>query len=70
MTVTGTLARDGALFVLRDRATGRSYELVGENFPERVLGLTLRVVGAEEPTFGGVLAEQRVVLQVQRWQVV
>lgn len=70
MTVTGSLARDGAAYTLRDRATGHTYELVGEALPDRVVGLTLRVVGAEEPSFGGALGDDRRVLQVQRWQVV
>jgi len=70
MTVTGTLTRKNGSWTLRDVATGRTWQLSGEDFPPRTEGLTVRAVGVTEDSFGlGVLHDEPV-LRVQQWKVI
>lgn len=70
MNVTGKLGKVGTTWSVRELATGKDFELSGVNFPERVEGLTIRVVGNVEDSFGGGILDVRVSLRVQRWDVV
>lgn len=67
MTVTGTLTSRNGVQYVRDSTTGRTFQLSGTPLPARAEGLTVRVVGVVEDSFGlGVLHDEPV-LQVQRW---
>jgi hypothetical protein len=66
MTVTGRLQRAASGWTVTD-ASGKVFQLSGVEFPQRTEGLTVRVVGEAEDSFGlGVLHEETV-LRVQRW---
>jgi len=68
--ITGTLTKEGADWTLEDKDTGKKYTLTGQDFPARVEGQTVRVVGPEEDSFGGGLFGDSVPIVVQRWNVV
>ena len=70
MNVTGKLTKSSGQWAIKDGVTGKKYELSGVDFPERVEGLTVRVVGAEMDSFGGGILDDVIPLQVQRWDVV
>ena len=70
MNVTGTLRKSNGQWSVKDGSSGKKYELNGGDFPERVDGLTARIVGAVEDSFGGGIIDDVVTLRVQRWDVV
>ena len=70
MTVTGKLTRGAnGGWTVRDSASGRLFQLSGEDLPARAESCTVRLVGVIEDSFGlGVLHDEPV-LRVQQWRV-
>lgn len=70
MNVTGKLGFDAGKWTVRELSSGKKFTLTGVQFPERSIGLTVRVVGAVADSFGGGIIDDEVTLQVQRWDAV